>query len=81
LALAGIHMSPIPSLDYDRDVFGERVIRSVTANTRQDGLDLLCEAAAIPIKPHTVHFPLKEANRALQELKAGTFQGAAVLIV
>ena len=79
LALAGIHMSPIPSLDYDRDVFGERVIRSVTANTRQDGIDLLHEAAAIPIKPHTIRFPLEEANRALQELKAGTFQGAAVL--
>jgi alcohol dehydrogenase, propanol-preferring len=79
LALAGIHMSPIPSLDYDRDVFGERVIRSVTANTRQDGIDLLRDAAAIPIKPHTVRFPLEEANRALQELKAGSFQGAAVL--
>ena len=79
LALAGIHMSPIPSLDYDRDVFGERVIRSVTANTRQDGIDLLHEAAAIAIKPHTVRFPLEEANRALQELKAGSFQGAAVL--
>lgn len=79
LALAGIHMSPIPSLDYDRDVFGERVIRSVTANTRQDGIELLREAAAIPIKPHTVRFPLHEANRALQELKAGSFQGAAVL--
>jgi alcohol dehydrogenase, propanol-preferring len=79
LALAGIHMSPIPSLNYDRDIFGERVIRSVTANTRQDGLDLLREAAAIPIKPHTVRFPLEQANRALQELKAGSFQGAAVL--
>src|SRR6478752_7216645 len=79
VALAGIHMSAIPSLDYDRDVFGERVIRSVTANTRQDGIDLLCEAAAIPIKPHTVRFPLEEANRALQELKTGSFQGAAVL--
>lgn len=79
LALAGIHMSPIPSLDYDRDLFGERVIRSVTANTRQDGVDLLREASTIPIKPHTVRFPLEQANRALQELKAGTFQGAAVL--
>jgi propanol-preferring alcohol dehydrogenase len=79
LALAGIHMSPIPSLDYDREVFGERTIRSVTANTRQDGLDLLREAAAIPIKPHTVRFPLEDANRALQALKAGAFQGAAVL--
>ena len=81
LALAGIHMSPIPSLDYDRDVFGERVIRSVTANTRQDGIDLLREAAAIPIKPHTIRFPLEEANRALKELKAGSFQGAAVLTI
>lgn len=81
LALAGIHMSPIPSLDYDRDVFGERVIRSVTANTREDGIDLLREAAAIPIKPHTVRFPLEQANRALQELKAGSFQGAAVLMM
>jgi len=81
LALAGIHMSPIPSLDYDRDIFGERVIRSVTANTRQDGIDLLREAAAIPIKPHTVRFPLAEANQALQALKTGTFQGAAVLAI
>jgi propanol-preferring alcohol dehydrogenase len=81
LALAGIHMTPIPSLDYDREVFGERVIRSVTANTRQDGLDLLREAAAIPITPHTVRFSLEEANRALQDLKSGSFQGAAVLSI
>lgn len=81
LALAGIHMSPIPSLDYDRDVFGERVLRSVTANTRQDGIELLREAAAIPIKPSTVRFPLLQANQALQALKAGSFQGAAVLTV
>jgi len=79
LALAGIHLSPIPPIDYDRDLFGERVLRSVTANTRQDGLDLLREAAAIPIIPHTVRFPLHHANQALQALKAGSFQGAAVL--
>jgi len=81
LAIAGIHMTPIPSLDYDREVFGERTIRSVTANTRQDGLDLLREAAAIPIKTHTVRFSLEEANRALQALKSGSFQGAAVLSI
>lgn len=81
LALAGIHMSPIPSLDYDREVFGERVLRSVTANTRQDGIDLLREAAAIPIIPRTVRFPLPQANQALQALKAGAFQGAAVLTI
>jgi len=81
LALAGIHMTPIPSLDYDCEVFGERVIRSVTANTKQDGLDLLREAAAIPIKPRTLSFPLADANRALQELKAGRYSGAGVLVV
>ena len=81
VALAGIHMTPIPAIEYDRDLFGERVIRSVTANTRQDGLDLLREAAAIPIRTHTQRFKLEEANRALQQLKAGTIKGAAVLAV
>lgn len=81
LALAGIHMTPIPALDYDHDLFGERTIRSVTANTRQDGLDLLKEAAAIPIKPHTERFRLEDANTALQMLKAGTVKGAGVLTV
>ncbi len=79
LALAGIHMSPIPVLDYDREIFGERVIRSVTANTRQDGVDLLREAAAIPVRTHTRRFELADANLALQALKAGTIRGAAVL--
>jgi len=81
VALAGIHMTPIPALDYDRDVFGERTIRSVTANTKQDGLDLLAAAAAIPIRPHTQRFTLEHANTALQALKAGTINGAAVLTV
>jgi propanol-preferring alcohol dehydrogenase len=81
LAIAGIHLSPIPPLDYDNDLFGERTIRSVTANTRQDGLDLLQEAAAIPIRTHTQRFKLEEANQALQALKAGTIKGAGVLQV
>lgn len=81
LALAGIHMSPIPSLDYDQEVFGERVIRSVTANTRQDGLDLLREAAAIPIRPRTERFRLGEANDALLALKAGAIKGGGVLTI
>ena len=79
VACAGIHMSRIPSIDYDRELFGERVLRSVTANTRQDGLDLLREAAAIPVRTHTRRFPLEEANQALLALKAGTIKGAAVL--
>jgi propanol-preferring alcohol dehydrogenase len=81
LAVAGIYVSPIPSLDYDRELFGERVLRSVTANTKQDGIALLQEAAAIPIRPHTQRFGLQDANKALQALKAGTIQGAAVLQV
>ena len=81
LAIAGFHLSPIPTIDYDHDLFGERAIRSVTANTKQDGLDLLREAAAIPIRPHTKRFTLEDANAALQALKAGTIRGAGVLSV
>jgi alcohol dehydrogenase, propanol-preferring len=79
VACAGIHMSPIPSIDYDRELFGERMLRSVTANTKQDGIDLLREAAQIPIRPHTQRFKLEEANTALEALKAGKIQGAGVL--
>ena len=79
VACAGIHMSPIPSIHYDRELFGERVLRSVTANTKQDGIDLLREAAEIPIRPHTQPFKLEDANTALAMLKAGTIKGAAVL--
>jgi propanol-preferring alcohol dehydrogenase len=79
LACAGIHMSPIPKIDYDRDLFRERVLRSVTANTRADGLALLREAAEIRLKPRTEPFPLAEANRALALLKEGKIRGAAVL--
>jgi propanol-preferring alcohol dehydrogenase len=81
LALAGIHMSTIPPLEYDRDLFGERVLRSVTANTRQDGFDLLREAAAIPIRPRTQRFSLDQANHALQALKSGAVNGAGVLAI
>ena len=79
VAIAGIHMTAIPPIDYDQDLFGERMIRSVTANTKQDGLDLLREAAAIPIRTHTQRFALDEANQALQALKAGKIRGAGVL--
>ncbi len=79
VALAGIHMSAIPALDYSRDLFQERTLQSVTANTRQDGLDLLQVAAEIPIRTHTQTFRLEEANLALQELKAGNINGAGVL--
>lgn len=81
LALAGIHMSPIPELDYDRCVFYERDLHSVTSNTREDGRDLLAEAAEIPIRPHTKCYPLSEANRALQDLKNDQINGTGVLVM
>jgi propanol-preferring alcohol dehydrogenase len=80
LALAGIYMTPIPAMDYQRYVFYERDIHSVTSNTRQDGRELLAEAAAIPLRPHTTVYPLAEANRALADLKADRIAGTAVLV-
>jgi len=81
LSLAGIHMSDVPAMKYEECLFYEKNIRSVTANTRQDGLDLLREAAEVPIRPKVTLFPLEEANRALQLLKADKLQGTGVLTV
>jgi propanol-preferring alcohol dehydrogenase len=81
LALAGIYVSQIPPLDYERDLFCERNLVSVTANTRRDGEELLRYAAAIPVRPHTVPFRLEDANEALRQLKHDGFQGAGVLEV
>ena len=80
LALAGIYMTPVPALEYERDLFYERSIRSVTANTRADGEELLAEAARIPIRSAAATLPLEEANRALQLLKRGEFAGSGVLL-
>ncbi len=81
LAVAGIHLSDIPSLNYERHLFHEKDLRSVTANTRGDGTEFLKLAAEIPLKPLTVTFPLREANEALRQLKHDGFQGSAVLTV
>ena len=81
LALAGIHLSRIPPLDYQRHLFYEKNLRSVTANTRRDGEELLQLAAQIPLKPHVTPFPLDQANQALQKLKADAINGSAVLVV
>ncbi len=79
VALAGIHMSPIPSLPYEV-IYGERVLRSVANSTRQDARDLLALAAAIPVHTDVSVFPLAAANEALAALKASRFAGAAVLV-
>lgn len=80
VALAGIHMSPIPPLDYNL-LYHERVLRSVANNTRQDGEEFLRIAAEIPIRTEVHLFPLSEANHALNALKNDAIQGAAVLKV
>ncbi|HZS21223.1 MAG TPA: zinc-binding alcohol dehydrogenase family protein [Pseudonocardiaceae bacterium] len=80
LALAGIHLTDIPMLNYQRHLFRERQIRSVTANTRQDGRDFLGFAAEHHLHVVTSRYPLDEADVALRDLAADRVQGAAVLI-
>ena len=75
---AGIHMSEIPAFPYDI-LWGERSIRSVANLTRRDGLEFLDLAPRIPIHTEIHRFPLAAANEALQQLRRGAFQGAAVL--
>jgi propanol-preferring alcohol dehydrogenase len=79
LAVAGIYLSAIPPLEYERHLFHEKELRSVTANTRSDGEEFLGIAGEIPIRTHTAAFALDQANLALQKLKHDELQGAAVL--
>ncbi len=79
VALAGIHMSPIPALDYGRDLYFERTLRSVTANTRADGEEFLRLAAEIPVRTEIERVPFEGAAAALARLKRGEVRGAAVL--
>ncbi len=81
LAVAGIYLSPIPTLDYERHLFNEKELRSVTANTRADGDEFLKIAGEIPIRTHTIAMDLADANRALTMLKHDELKGAAVLSV
>ncbi|HVT12751.1 MAG TPA: zinc-dependent alcohol dehydrogenase family protein [Fimbriimonadaceae bacterium] len=81
LSIAGIHLSDVPSLNYQKHLFMEREVRSVTASTREDGRELLQEAAQAGVKPHIETFPLEEANQALIRLKQDGIQGTGVLII
>jgi propanol-preferring alcohol dehydrogenase len=76
---AGIHMSDIPSFPYEL-LWDERQIVSVANLTRQDGLDFLKLVPRIGIVTRTTRYPLIEANPALADLRAGRFEGAAVLV-
>jgi propanol-preferring alcohol dehydrogenase len=81
LALAGIYVTDIPKLNYERHLFYEKNLRSVTANTRQDGEELLKLAVEVPLRPKTTLFALSEANRALQQLKHDAISGSGVLVM
>jgi len=80
LAIAGIHLSDIPSLQYDRHLFQERTVRSVTANTRSDGRAFLQFASSHRLSVTTTEYPLDAADRALADLAADRVNGAAVLV-
>lgn len=79
VAIAAIHLSPIPSIDYDRLLFGERRLVSVEANTRADAREFLDLAGRVGLESTVERRPLERANEALVDLKAGRVNGALVL--
>jgi propanol-preferring alcohol dehydrogenase len=79
LALAGIHMSDIPALNYQRHLFNERTVCSVTSNTRRDGEEFLVLAQRLGVQVTTTPVPFEQADLALRDLAAGHVRGAAVL--
>ncbi|MFJ7902065.1 zinc-binding alcohol dehydrogenase family protein [Streptomyces sp. NPDC096198] len=80
LAVAGIHLSDVPVLHYESDLFYEKEVRSVTSNTRENGREFLDLAARYGVRATTHAYPLSQAQQALGDLKAGRFDGAAVLV-
>ncbi len=80
VAVNAIHMSPIPSFDYEA-LYGERVMRSVMNSTRRDADEFLALAAAIPVRAQAEIHALEDANTALLRVKQGQVRGAAVLVV
>ena len=81
LSLAGIYMSDVPTLAYERHLFLERDVRTVTSNTRRDGEELLGLAARLGVRPHVMTYPFEQADRALRDLAAGRTSGSALLTV
>jgi propanol-preferring alcohol dehydrogenase len=79
LAIAGIHLSDVPPLGYQRHLFQERQVRSVTSNTRADGEEFLRLAARLPLSVTTTPYDFTDADRALADLAADKVNGAAVL--
>ena len=80
LAVAGIHLSDVPRLNYEDELFYEKELRSVTSNTRDNGREFLALALRHHVRATTHVYPMSQAQQALQDLKAGVFDGAAVLV-
>jgi len=80
LAVAGIHLSDVPVMNYENELFYERELRSVTSSTRQDGIDFLELAGRHHLEVSTVPYPMTQADQALADLAGGRVTGAAVLV-
>ena len=81
LAVACIHLSDVPSMDYQRHLFRERTLTSVTANTREDGRELLALAGTLGLRPRVTTYDLGDTDRALEDVATGRVTGAAVVRV
>ena len=81
LAVAGVHLSDIPTLNYQADLFQERTLTSVTANTRADGEEMLAAATRLRIHATTTPYPFEHADQALSDLAHDKVNGAAVLVM
>lgn len=79
LAMAGIHMSDVPSLNYQKHLFHEKTLTSVESNTRRDGEEFLTLADRLNIHPEVTEYPLEKALDALKYVKRGDIKGACVL--
>ena len=80
LAIAGIHLSDIPTLNYEEHLFEERTLQSVTANTRKDGEEFLLRASQVPVQVTTTRYRMDQADTALRDLAHDRVNGAAVLV-
>jgi propanol-preferring alcohol dehydrogenase len=80
VSLAGIHMSDVPGLDYQRHLFLEKTLTSVTANTRADGEELLRLALRLGVDVHVSEYAFDDVDRALDDLAAGRLAGSAVIV-
>jgi propanol-preferring alcohol dehydrogenase len=81
LALAGIHMSDIAALNYQRHLFQERTVCSVTSNTRRDGEEFMVLAQRLGVQVTTTPVPFEHADQGLRDLAQGRVRGAAVLMM